>query len=118
MGRTVVLVAGDGIGPEVTRAARRVIDASGAAIDWIEAAAGLDAERQFGSLLPDETVAAIERHRLALKGPITTPVREGHPSINVRLRKRFNLYAAVRPIRSKTWPISPSREGPQGCPKA
>lgn len=100
MGKTVVLIAGDGIGPEVTRAARRVIDAAGAQLDWVEAPAGLDAERQLGRLLPDETVAAIEQHRLALKGPITTPVREGHPSINVRLRKRFNLYAAVRPIRS------------------
>jgi isocitrate dehydrogenase (NAD+) len=100
MRRTVVLIAGDGIGPEVAHAARRVIDSSGAAIDWVDLPAGLTAERELGSLLPDETIAAIERHRLALKGPITTPIREGHPSINVRLRKRFNLYAAVRPIRS------------------
>ncbi len=100
MRRTVVLIAGDGIGPEVAHAARRVIDASGAAIDWVDLPAGLTAERELGSLLPDETIAGIERHRLALKGPITTPIREGHPSINVRLRKRFNLYAAVRPIRS------------------
>jgi isocitrate dehydrogenase (NAD+) len=100
MRRTVALIAGDGIGPEVAHAARRVIDSSGAAIDWVELPAGLTAERELGSLLPDETIAAIERHRLALKGPITTPIREGHPSINVRLRKRFNLYAAVRPIRS------------------
>jgi isocitrate dehydrogenase (NAD+) len=100
MGRTVCLIAGDGIGPEVTRAVRRVIDASGASIDWIDLPAGLEAEKECGSLLPDETIAGIEQHRLALKGPLTTPVREGHPSINVRLRKRFNLYAAVRPIRS------------------
>jgi isocitrate dehydrogenase (NAD+) len=100
MRKTVCLIAGDGIGPEVTRAARRVIDATGVAIDWLDTPAGLTAEKEFGSLLPDETIAAIEKHRLALKGPLTTPVREGHPSINVRLRKRFNLYAAVRPIRS------------------
>jgi len=100
MRQTVCLIPGDGIGPEVTRAARRVIDAAGAEIEWLDCPAGLDAERNHGELLPAVTLQAIERHRVALKGPITTPVREGHVSLNVRLRKLFNLYAAVRPIRS------------------
>jgi isocitrate dehydrogenase (NAD+) len=100
MPATVCLIPGDGIGPEVTRAACRVIDASGAPITWLVTPAGLSAEAAGGGLLPAATLQAIERHRVALKGPITTPVREGHSSLNVRLRKHFNLYAAVRPIRS------------------
>jgi isocitrate dehydrogenase (NAD+) len=97
---TVCLIRGDGIGPEVSRAACRVIDASGAGIEWLETPAGSEAAATRGDLLPPETLEAIERHRVALKGPITTPVGQGHSSINVRLRKRFHLYAAVRPIRS------------------
>jgi isocitrate dehydrogenase (NAD+) len=98
--RTVCLIPGDGIGPEVTRATVRVLEAAGAAIEWIELPAGRKAEEEYGDLLPSQTIEAIDHYRLALKGPLTTPVREGHPSVNVRLRKRFDLYAAVRPIRS------------------
>ena len=100
MAHTVCLIPGDGIGPEVTRAALRVLEAAGAEIDWIPAPAGLEALERTGSLLPEETIQAIQTHRLALKGPTTTPSGTGHQSINVRLRKRFDLYAAVRPIRS------------------
>jgi len=100
MSRIVCLIPGDGIGPEVTRAACRIIDAAGGDIEWLECPAGLAAEREHGELLPASTIDAIRRHHVALKGPITTPVREGHASLNVRLRKLFNLYAAVRPIRS------------------
>ena len=97
---TVCLIPGDGIGPEVTHAACRVIDASGAEIRWLETPAGAGALKSHGDMLPASTLEAIEHHRIALKGPITTPVGEGHTSLNVRLRKRFHLYAAVRPIRS------------------
>lgn len=96
----VVLIPGDGIGPEVTAAAREVIDASGAAIEWIEMPAGAEAVEKFGDVLPAATIEAIERHRLGLKGPLTTPIGKGFSSVNVRLRRRFGLYAAVRPVRS------------------
>jgi len=96
----VVLVPGDGIGPEVTAAGRRVLDAAGAPVQWIERQAGLAALAAGLELLPDQTVEAIRQHRVALKGPCTTPVGEGFTSINVQLRKRLSLYAAVRPVRS------------------
>ncbi|HEY3244247.1 MAG TPA: isocitrate/isopropylmalate family dehydrogenase [Phycisphaerae bacterium] len=100
---TVCLIPGDGIGPEVTAAARRVIEAAGAEIDWLVLPAGGAGAREGeapAEPLPPQTIAAIEQHRLALKGPITTPIGKGFTSVNVRLRKRFNLYAAVRPVRS------------------
>ncbi len=100
MKRTVCLIPGDGIGPEVTGAARRVIDAAGAQLKWLELPAGAGAVETHGDILPEPTIAAIETHRLALKGPLTTPIGKGFKSINVALRKRFNLYAAVRPVRS------------------
>ncbi|MFO7975139.1 MAG: isocitrate/isopropylmalate dehydrogenase family protein [Candidatus Hydrogenedentota bacterium] len=100
MSHTVCLIPGDGIGPEVADAARRVIDASEAHINWVELPAGADALAEHGSVLPDETIEAIEVHRVALKGPVTTPIGKGFRSVNVQLRKRLNLYAAVRPVRS------------------
>ena len=86
--------------PEVAQAARRVIDASGAPVNWLELPAGAGALETCGEVLPDKTVEAIEVHRVALKGPITTPIGKGFRSVNVQLRKRLNLYAAVRPVRS------------------
>ncbi|MCL4691438.1 MAG: isocitrate/isopropylmalate dehydrogenase family protein [Candidatus Hydrogenedentes bacterium] len=100
MGHTICIIPGDGIGPEVATAARRVIDASGVSIDWVELPAGAGAVEKFGEVLPDDTVRAIEAHRVALKGPVTTPIGGGFTSVNVGLRKRLNLYAAVRPVRS------------------
>lgn len=100
MGHTICIIPGDGIGPEVARAARRVIDASGVSIDWVELPAGAGAVEKYGEVLPEETVRAIEAHRVALKGPVTTPIGGGFTSVNVGLRKRLNLYAAVRPVRS------------------
>lgn len=100
MKRKVCLIPGDGIGPEVTSATVRVCEAARAELEWIELPVGLTALRDEGALLPERTLEAIATHRLALKGPITTPVGQGHKSVNVRLRKEFNLYAAVRPIRS------------------
>jgi isocitrate dehydrogenase (NAD+) len=94
----VVLIEGDGIGPEVTAAACRVVAAAGVKIDWVRAAAGADAAAKFGEPLPDETLEMIRRYRVALKGPCTTPVGKGFRSINVRLRKELDLYASVRPV--------------------
>jgi isocitrate dehydrogenase (NAD+) len=100
MAHTVGLIPGDGIGPEVTEAARAVIDAACPGINWIRLDAGAAAADQHGDVLPQATIDAIEEYRLALKGPVTTPVGRGFPSVNVQLRKRFTLYAAVRPVRS------------------
>jgi isocitrate dehydrogenase (NAD+) len=98
---TIVLIPGDGIGPEVTAAARRVIEATGLSVEWVELPAGATAiDQGFDNVLPERTLAAIRAHRVALKGPVTTPVGRGFKSVNVQLRQRLNLYAAVRPVRS------------------
>jgi isocitrate dehydrogenase (NAD+) len=98
---TIVLIPGDGIGPEVTHATKRVLDAAGLSVEWVELAAGAAAlEQGFDTVLPERTIAAIKAHKLALKGPVTTPVGKGFTSVNVQLRKKLNLYAAVRPVRS------------------
>ena len=96
----VVLVPGDGIGPEVTAAVRRIVAAADAPLEWIECVAGHAALERGQDVLPRETLEAIERHQVALKGPCTTPIGEGFGSINVRLRKELDLYAAVRPVRN------------------
>lgn len=101
MTHKVVLIPGDGIGPEVAEATRRIIDAADIGIEWIQRQAGVSAlHRGADELLPDDTTAAIIEHGIALKGPCTTPIGGGFASINVALRKRLNLYGAVRPVRS------------------
>ena len=98
---TIVLIPGDGIGPEVVAAARRVMEAAGLSAEWVELPAGVAAiEQGFDNVLPERTVAAIAAHKVALKGPVTTPIGKGFTSVNVQLRKRLNLYAAVRPAHS------------------
>jgi len=98
---TVVLIPGDGIGPEVTDAARRILEAAEAPLKFIERHAGVAAlDRGGEDVLPEETVQAVRDHGVALKGPCTTPVGQGFGSVNVALRKKLNLYAAVRPVRS------------------
>src|SRR5665213_3022793 len=98
---TIVLIPGDGIGPEVANATKRVIEAAGLSVDWVELPAGVAAiEQGFENVLPERTVAAIKAHKVALKGPVTTPVGKGFKSVNVQLRQKLNLYAAVRPVRS------------------
>jgi isocitrate dehydrogenase (NAD+) len=98
---TIVLIPGDGIGPEVTRATRRVLEAAGLDVDWVELPAGATAlEQGYDNVLPARTVAAIQAHKIALKGPVTTPVGKGFKSVNVQLRQKLKLYAAVRPVRS------------------
>jgi len=96
----VVVIPGDGIGPEVTRATQRVLAAARAPLAWIERQAGLAALKAGTEVLPSETIEAIEHYGVALKGPCTTPVGEGFTSVNVGLRKKLNLYAAVRPVRN------------------
>src|SRR5262245_31101920 len=98
---TIVMIPGDGIGPDVTGAARRVIEAAGLSVEWLELPAGAVAlEKGFDNVLPEKTLAAIKAHKVALKGPVTTPVGRGFKSVNVQLRQKLNLYAAVRPVRS------------------
>ena len=98
MATPVVLIAGDGIGPEVAAATRRIVEAAGADLTWIEADAGLGAAERFGDPLPQATLDLIRRYRVALKGPCTTPVGKGFRSINVRMRKELDLFASIRPV--------------------
>ena len=97
---TVTLIPGDGIGPDVTRAARIVIEAAGAGIEWEVVEAGKAVIDQYGTPLPDHVLESIRRNRVALKGPLTTPVGKGFRSVNVALRKELDLYANVRPARN------------------
>ncbi|HWM93268.1 MAG TPA: isocitrate dehydrogenase (NAD(+)) [Thermoanaerobaculia bacterium] len=96
----VTLIAGDGIGPEVAAAATRVIDASGANLEWEPHVAGAKAIEEFKDPLPDHVVESIRRNRVALKGPVETKIGGGFKSINVRLRQELELYANLRPARS------------------
>jgi isocitrate dehydrogenase (NAD+) len=96
----VVKIAGDGIGPEVMAATQAVVRAAGARVDWIEAHAGVGAMEHFGDPLPQQTLDLIRRHRVALKGPCTTPIGQGFRSINVRLRQALDLYASLRPVQT------------------
>jgi isocitrate dehydrogenase (NAD+) len=98
---SVVLIPGDGIGPEVMAATRRVLDAAGFDADWVVVPAGATAvEQGHDNVLPAMTLDAIREHKVALKGPVTTPVGRGFKSVNVQLRQKLGLYAAVRPVRS------------------
>src|SRR6202789_549565 len=98
---TIVLIPGDGIGPEVSNAARRVLDASGLSVEWVVLPAGASAlDQGFENVLPQKTLEAIQHHKVALKGPVTTPVGKGFKSVNVQLRQKLNLYAAIRPVRN------------------
>ncbi len=100
---TLVLIPGDGIGPEVTSATQQVIAAAGLDVDWVVVPAGATAvEQGFDNVLPERTLQAIRMHKVALKGPVTTPIGKGFTSVNVQLRKKLNLYAAVRPVRNLT----------------
>jgi isocitrate dehydrogenase (NAD+) len=107
MRHRVVLIPGDGIGPEVAGAARTVIDAAGVEIDWEVQAAGAAVMDREGTPLPDRVLDAIREARTALKGPITTPVGTGFRSVNVALRQELDLFAAVRP--AKHYPGVPTR---------
>jgi isocitrate dehydrogenase (NAD+) len=97
---TVTLIPGDGIGPEVTEAAVRVAEAAGAKIHWQRVEAGAEVVAKYGSPVPDHVLNSVRTNRVALKGPITTPIGEGFQSANVSLRKALDLYACVRPVKS------------------
>ncbi len=100
MKRTVTLIPGDGIGPEVTGAATKIIDAAGADIEWEPVEAGIGVVEKYGTPLPDDVLDSIRRNRIALKGPLTTVVAKGYASINVRLRRELDLYANLRPVKN------------------
>lgn len=100
MTHRITLIPGDGIGPEVTQAAVRVLEATGLKFEWESFAAGAEAFERFRQYIPKELTESIERTRVALKGPVTTPIGGGFTSINVALRKQFDLYSNFRPIRN------------------
>src|SRR5262245_47775403 len=98
MTHTITLIAGDGIGPEVTDAVVRILAAAGVSIEWEPQAAGVLAVERTGQALPPELIDSVRRNRVALKGPVTTPIGEGFTSVNVGLRKALDLYANLRPV--------------------
>jgi isocitrate dehydrogenase (NAD+) len=100
MSTKVTLIPGDGIGPSIANATVRILAAAGAEIEWDTQVAGMAGVARFGDPIPDATLDSIKRTKLALKGPLETPVGEGYRSINVALRKTFDLYANVRPAYS------------------
>lgn len=101
MAHDVVLIPGDGIGPEITQAMRRVVEAAGVQINWNVQEAGAGVMDEFGTPLPQHVLDAVAQTKVAIKGPITTPVGTGFRSVNVALRKYFDLYACVRPCLSQ-----------------
>jgi isocitrate dehydrogenase (NAD+) len=109
MTHTITLIPGDGIGPEVTGAVVRILEAAGVPIEWEQHDAGVTAVTRNGKPLPDELIDSIKRNKVALKGPVTTPIGEGFTSVNVGLRKSLDLFANLRPV----WnlPGVPSRFG-------
>jgi isocitrate dehydrogenase (NAD+) len=103
----VTLIAGDGTGPEITAATRRVLEATGVKFEWDVRCAGTQTLEKYGTVLPDDVIESIKQTKVALKGPITTPMGKGQRSANVSLRKKLDLYANLRP--AKTYPGLRSR---------
>src|SRR2546429_5793830 len=100
MSHAVTLIPGDGTGPEITEATRRVLEATGVQFIWEVHQAGLEVLEKCGTVLPDEVIESIKRTKVALKGPITTPIGKGSRSANVLLRKKLDLYANLRPAKT------------------
>lgn len=100
MKHTITLIPGDGIGPEITRAMVKVVEATGIDIKWDIVNAGAEVYEQEGTVLPDSVINSLKKNKVGIKGPITTPVGSGFRSVNVAMRKLFNLYACVRPCKS------------------
>ena len=100
MAHTITLIPGDGIGPEVTTAVERILKAAGLAIEWDRQDAGVVAFKKYGQSLPPQLLESVRRNKVALKGPVTTPIAEGFTSVNVGLRKALDLYANLRPVRN------------------
>ncbi len=99
MPHRITLIPGDGVGPEISEATVRVLEATGVQFDWDVQEAGIGAAEQYGSVLPDDVLDSIRKHKVAIKGPITTPRGGGFRSVNVALRKMLDLYACVRPAK-------------------
>ena len=97
---TITLIPGDGIGPEIVSETVRIIEATGVEIEWETHIAGAHAQEKFGTTLPESVIESIKKNKVALKGPLTTPIGKGFTSVNVGLRKALDLYANVRPIRA------------------
>ena len=100
MSHTVTLISGDGTGPEITEATRRVLEATGVQFNWEVYQAGLEVLEKYGTVLPDEVIESIKRTKVGLKGPITTPIGKGFRSANGLLRKKLDLYANLRPAKT------------------
>jgi len=100
MAYNVTLIPGDGTGPEIVETARAVVDATGVKINWEIAEAGSDVMEKYGTPLPESTLNSIRKNKVALKGPITTPIGTGFRSVNVAIRKELDLYACLRPCKS------------------
>ena len=100
MAHRVTLIPGDGTGPELTEATRRVLEATGVDLEWDVRQAGVDVMEEAGTPLPEETLASVKENGVALKGPITTPIGTGFRSVNVALRHELELYACLRPCKS------------------
>jgi isocitrate dehydrogenase (NAD+) len=107
MSHKVTLIPGDGIGPEITGAVVRIIEAAGVQIEWESFIAGAEALSRLGDPLPEPVLESIKRNRVALKGPLTTPVGTGFSSVNVRLRKTLDLYANLRPVKTLPGLVTP-----------
>ena len=100
MAHTITLIPGDGIGPEVTGAVLRIFSTAGLQINWERHDAGVIAYKRYGATLPAELLASVKRNKVALKGPVTTPIGEGFTSVNVGLRKALDLYSNLRPVKN------------------
>lgn len=100
MKHTITLIPGDGIGPEIVAATVRTIEATGVEIEWETHIIGAQALEKYGHTIPEDTITSIKRNKVALKGPLTTPVGKGFTSVNVGLRKELDLYANVRPVKA------------------
>ena len=100
MSHRITLIPGDGVGPEITAATVRVLEATGVRFDWEEVTIGEKALQETGTPLPDEVLASVKKNKIALKGPVTTPIGTGFRSVNVALRKQLDLYSCLRPCKS------------------
>ena len=107
MAYNVTLIPGDGVGPEVTEATKRVLEATGVKFKWDIGEVGSYAMEKYGTPLPASVIASVKKNKVALKGPVTTPVGSGFRSVNVALRKELELFVCLRPC--KTYPGVPSR---------
>lgn len=103
----ITFIPGDGVGPEISEATRRVLEATGVKFNWEKAYAGADVIKEYGTPLPDSVLDSIKKNKVAIKGPVTTPVGTGFRSVNVAMRKALDLYACVRPCKTYTGAPSP-----------